>query len=417
MKLRNIAVVFTILVVLLFLMNYLQMQASSNRTVDMISLNERYQQVLSELKNGKEPRAVEAQYDCVILLKSDTDYQSKVMAAMKERKILMDYEVGEELLGRIVFPGEGELFDTLYAAVRKRMILSYACILLAGYGLIGLIFHYYVRPFLKLKSFASEVAKGNLKAPLKMTKRNYFGVFTESFDIMREELQKAKDNEYRANVSKKELVAELSHDMKTPIAIIKATCDVLKAKNLRRGQGTSDDMFDKLGMIEIKADMIDQLISNMFHATLEEMENLKVEPVEELSTSIVAMFDELKYYGTINVNDAIPECLVYMDTLRFKQVIDNIVNNSYKYAGTQIDVSFKDQSDGIIVEIRDYGSGVPEEELPMITEKYYRGKNGKGKSGAGLGLFLVKYFMENMKGGFECYTDHGFVVNLFIRKV
>lgn len=417
MKLRNIAVVFTILVVLLFLMNYLQMQASSNRTVDMISLNESYQQVLSELKNGKEPRAVEAQHDCVILLKSDTDYHSKVMAAMKERKILMDYEVGEELLGRIVFSGEGELFDILYAAVRKRMILNYACILLAGYGLIGLIFHYYVRPFLKLKSFASEVAKGNLKAPLKMTKRNYFGVFTESFDIMREELQKAKDNEYRANVSKKELVAELSHDMKTPIAIIKATCDVLKAKNLRRDQGTSDDMFDKLGMIEQKADMIDQLISNMFHATLEEMENLKVEPVEELSTSIVAMFDELKYYGTINVNDAIPECLVYMDTLRFKQVIDNIVNNSYKYAGTQIDVSFKDQSDGIIVEIRDYGSGVPEEELPMITEKYYRGKNGKGKSGAGLGLFLVKYFMENMKGGFECYTDHGFVVNLFIRKV
>jgi signal transduction histidine kinase len=176
-------------------------------------------------------------------------------------------------------------------------------------------------------------------------------------------------------------------------------------------------MLDKLGMIEQKADMIDQLINNMFHATLEEMENLKVEPEEELSTSIVGMFDELKYYGTIKVLNEIPECLVYMDTLRLKQVIDNIVNNSYKYAGTQIDVSFQDQRDGIIVEIRDYGSGVSEEELPMVTEKYYRGKNGKGKSGAGLGLFLVKYFMENMKGGFECYTDHGFVVHLFIRKV
>lgn len=417
MKLRNVAVVFTILVGFLFLINYLPTNDSSNRTVDVISLNDSYRQVLSELKIGEDPKTVEAHYTCEILIKSDADYQSKVMAALKERKILMDYEANEQLLGKIVFPGEEKLFASLDDTVRKRMILSYACVLFAGYVLLALIFYNYVRPFQKLKSFASEVAKGNLKAPLEMTKGNYFGVFTESFDIMREELQKAKDNEYRANLSKKELVAELSHDMKTPIAIIKATCDVLKAKNLRRDLETSDDMLDKLGMIEQKADMIDQLISNMFHATLEEMENLKVEPQEERSTSILGMFDELKYYGTIHVKNAIPECLVYMDTLRLKQVIDNIVNNSYKYAGTQIDVSFQEQSDGIIVEIRDYGSGVSEEELPMITEKYYRGKNGKGKSGAGLGLFLVKYFMDNMRGGFECYTDHGFVVNLFIRKV
>ncbi len=417
MKLRNIAIVFTMLVGLLFLMNYLQTQASSYRTVDVISLNESYQQVLSELRKGGEPKTVEEQYDCEILLKSDEDYQSQVMAAIKESKILMDYEVDNTLFGKIVFSGERKLFNSLHSMVRRRMILSYACVLLAGYVLMGIIFYYYIRPFRKLKSFAAEVAKGNLKVPLEMSKGNYFGIFTESFDIMREELQKAKDNEYRANVSKKELVAELSHDMKTPIAIIKATCDVLKAKNLRQDQGNPSDMLEKLGMIEQKADMIDQLISNMFHATLEEMENLKVEPEEQLSTSIVTMFDELKYYGTINVLNAIPECLVYMDTLRLKQVIDNIVNNSYKYAGTQIDVSFKNQAEGIIVEIRDYGDGVSEEELPMVTEKFYRGKNGKGKSGTGLGLFLVKYFMENMRGGFECYTDQGFVVNLFIRKV
>lgn len=417
MKLRNITVVFTILVGLLFLVNYLQTRASSYRMVDVISLNESYQQVVSELKKGEKPETVEEQYDCVILLKSDADYQSKVMAAIREGKILMDYEADDALLGRIVFSGEGEALASFYSAVRKRMLLSYSCVLLAGYILIGMMCHFYVRPFQKLKSFASEVAKGNLKAPLEMTKRNYFGVFTESFDIMREELQRAKDNEYRANVSKKELVAELSHDMKTPIAIIKATCDVLKVKNFQQAQRTSDDMMDKLSMIEQKADMIDQLISNMFHATLEEMENLKVEPEEELSTSILGMFDELKYYGAIKVKNAIPECLVYIDTLRLKQVIDNVVNNSYKYAGTQIDVSFKDHNDGIIVEIRDHGNGVSEEELPMVAEKFYRGKNGKGKSGAGLGLFLVKYFMENMKGGFECYTDHGFVVNLFIRKV
>jgi signal transduction histidine kinase len=177
------------------------------------------------------------------------------------------------------------------------------------------------------------------------------------------------------------------------------------------------DMLSKVNVIEKKSDMIDQLIGNMFHATLEELENLKVEPEEEPSTLIADMLNELRYYETIRIKNSIPECLVYMDVLRLKQVIDNIINNSYKYAKTQIDVSFKDLIEGIIVEIRDYGDGVEDEELPLITEKFFRGKNGKGKSGTGLGLFLANYFMNNMNGAFECFNDNGFVVNLFLRKV
>ena len=155
-----------------------------------------------------------------------------------------------------------------------------------------------------------------------MEKGNFFGAFTESFDIMREELRRARENEYLANVSKKELVAELSHDIKTPVSAIKAVCEVLeiKAKNA--------DTLEKLGIIAAKADTIDHLAGNMFHATLEELEVLKVEPKEERSTLIPDMFKELKYYGDIRLENEIGECLVWMDKLRMEQVINNIVNNS-----------------------------------------------------------------------------------------
>ena len=145
--------------------------------------------------------------------------------------------------------------------------------------------------------------------------------------------------------------------------------------------------------------------------------------MEESSLAIPEMFNDLKYYGNIIMKNQIPECLVKMDKLRMKQVIDNIVNNSYKYAGTDIYVSFKEenqdggQAKGIRIIIRDHGSGVPEEELALISEKFYRGANAKGKSGSGIGLYLSKCFMQQMGGELDYYNDNGFVVELFVRKV
>jgi len=80
---------------------------------------------------------------------------------------------------------------------------------------------------------------------------------------MREELKRARESEYEANRSKKELVAELSHDIKTPVATIKAVCEVLCVKE------KNQDTLEKVEVIANKAEMIDSLVGNMFHATLE----------------------------------------------------------------------------------------------------------------------------------------------------
>ncbi len=139
-------------------------------------------------------------------------------------------------------------------------------------------------------------------------------------------------------------------------------------------------------------------------------------PSEEASTCIEEMFLGLTGYGNLQIENHIPECLLIIDKLRMNQVVDNIVNNAFKYAKTAVYVSFSSKEDGVGIRIRDEGSGVPEEDLARVTEKFYRGHNANGESGSGLGLYLAKLFMEKMQGHMTIYNDNGFVVELYLRK-
>ena len=69
------------------------------------------------------------------------------------------------------------------------------------------------------------------------------------------------------------------------------------------------------------------------------------------------------------------------------------------------------------IRIKDSSPGVPEEELPLIVEKYYRGSSQTEKQGYGLGMYLVKTYMDRMGGGMEYYNENGFVVELLVRIV
>lgn len=273
-------------------------------------------------------------------------------------------------------------------------------------GYVAYIYFAVIRPFRKLKGFAERIAGGNLDVPLKMDRRNLFGAFTESFDIMRSELKKARIAEARANTSKKELVAKLSHDIKTPVASIKAVSEV--------GLALSANEKDKANYMQIigKADQINTLVTNLFTATLEELQQLNVSPTSIESKQIKTMLENADYLHKATVPD-IPECLVYADPLRLQQVLDNIFANAYKYARTEITVGIKKSDERIGIIIEDFGGGVLQSELPTLKEKYKRGSNAKNTEGAGLGLHISDYFMKEMQG---CLTiengEHGLKVTV-----
>ncbi len=313
-------------------------------------------------------------------------------------------------------PGEGKVLIYNDAAGKQQAGRQAA---VAGLGILiavqtgaCLVYYFYlernvIRPFRQLKDFAGRIAEGNLDIPLKMDRFNLFGAFTESFDIMRAELKRARRAEAQANAAKKELVAELSHDIKTPIASIQAAAEVGAAlaqrvgrdsgAALEQGRPMAAGIRENYLQIIRKAEQINTLVSNLFTAALEEMEQLSVTPIDMPSGELRELLESADYLHRAMIPD-IPECLLYADRLRLQQVFDNLFANSYKYANTEIEIRLRTGDGCLAVEIVDQGGGIGEEELPLLKEKFKRGKNTEKIEGAGLGLYISDYFMRAMQG-------------------
>ncbi|MBO4809146.1 MAG: HAMP domain-containing histidine kinase [Lachnospiraceae bacterium] len=312
------------------------------------------------------------------------------------------------------------LTDTMEAYGRERMAiiigLTALCIIfIAGAWLFGTyINRSIIEPFERMKNFAGKVAEGNLDEPLTMDRGNMFGAFTESFDIMREELSESKKREIALQKKERELVASLSHDLKTPITGIKLTVELLQAQTHKNNENT--EILGKLDNISKKAEQIDALVSDLFSSTLEDLGEFKVIVRDEPATVIT---DIIKKYDDRDLvkSDVPPNVLINVDTKRLSQVIGNIISNSYKYAETKIDVTYKILDEFLEMRIRDYGPGVPEDEISLIANKFYRGKKwaDSKEEGSGLGLYIAKTLMEKMNGEMlPENTEDGFAITLLI---
>lgn len=383
---------------------------------DVVAVNEVVQTVTDDFdtiethKNSTALNYVVLDNDGNLLFKTQQGLSESVNAAVAHRDTILDITIDGAKVGSVVIYNDGA--HTLQAHKQATVIVLSVAIAVQGAVCIG--YAVYLRnaivgPFRKLKGFAERVAGGNLDIPLEMDRQNLFGAFTESFDIMRSELKKARIAEAQAQQSKKELVAKLSHDIKTPVASIKAVSEV--------GLAVAENGRDRESYAQIvgKADQINALVTNLFTATLEELQQLTVTPADIESKQVKSMLENADYLHRAAVPD-IPECLVYADGLRLQQVFDNIFANSYKYAKTDITVTAQKTERHIAVTVEDFGGGVRSDELPTLKEKFRRGSNCANTEGAGLGLYISDYFMKEMDGGLNIENGaHGLKVTVFIK--
>ncbi len=341
-------------------------------------------------------------------------------SAMKKGYLYACVTVNDRIAGYVILKdGSHDFWGT--AGIRIIAALGVFGILLC---MAAVFFGHFVNksiilPFDNMKRFAGSIAEGNLDAPLDMDRGNLFGAFTESFDIMREELAESKKREIALARREKELVASLSHDLKTPVTGIKLSCELLTAK-LEAGGGTAsiapEDLSEKLDNIYKKADQIDVLVSDLLSSTMEELDELRVACTDENAAvlgEIVHRYDDRK----LTVMGDIPEVLIRIDFRRMSQVIGNIISNSYKYAGTKIEITFRLVEEYLEMRIRDFGPGVPEDEISLITNKFYRGRQwAKSKEdGSGLGLYIARMLMEKMDGALlPENTGDGLMITLMI---
>ena len=271
-----------------------------------------------------------------------------------------------------------------------------------------------LRPFDKLKIFANEIASGNFDIPLNYERSNYFGKFTWAFDSMRTEIIKARKCELEAIENNKTVIASLSHDIKTPIASINAYAEALEA-NI---DSSYEDRSKYLNVIINKAQEVKKLTDDLFLHSVSEMDRISfVEERINLSEIIKNNINDFKANRIIILNETLDNAYILGDKMRIYQIFENIFNNSIKYANTKIDVSLNEDDDYFVATIKDYGPGIEDADMPFIFEKFYRGKNSKGKNGTGLGLYIVKYMIEKMHGKIELISNNGLCVKLFFKKI
>lgn len=315
---------------------------------------------------------------------------------------VLDVELDRRILGRIIFTSSPGSWQSTY----RKMTVSFILFFSLAAALLSFLYYLYldsrmIKPFRHLEKFAADVAAGNFHFSIKRDKNNLFGAFTESFDMLREQLRIARERELQASRSQKELIASLSHDIKTPVTSIRLTSELLlelEADERLRG---------KIRMIYEKTEQIEALVNNLFHNTLQEIDRLNVTPEPVYSGEVERLLMNSDYGDRVRLSP-VPECLVYLDALRFSQVLSNILENSYKYAGTDILVVPSMTDTHLKMCISDSGPGVPQEELPLLFNQFYRGSNASGQSGSGLGLYICKKIMEQMQGEIYCTCSQGY---------
>ncbi len=275
------------------------------------------------------------------------------------------------------------------------VVLCAVCLLFEA-GVFCYIYFAVLRPFDKMKAFAEKIAQGNFDLPLRYERSNYFGEFTWAFDSMRLEITRARADERLAAENNKTIIATLSHDIKTPVSSIRAYAEALEA-NLGSG---IEKRQKYMSVIMKKCDEVSRLTDDLFLHSLSDLDMLKIvtERVELcgfLKKVIVEIAGERE---DIFLSEPGFECCVNADCKRLTQIIENIINNSRKYAKTHIDICLK-RSDGYVsIVFRDYGKGIPDKDIPFVFGKFYRGGNCGDEQGSGLGLYIVKYTVERQGG-------------------
>ena len=270
-----------------------------------------------------------------------------------------------------------------------------------------------LKPFSDMKNYANEISKGNMDAELSMDRENYFGDFTWAFENMRKEIIKSRTAERTAVENNKTVIATLSHDIKTPMSSIRAYAEAFEANM----DSTPEKRQKYLSVLMSKCDEVSKLTNDLFVHSISEMNRLEVKD-EELDIigfirkdvrELFAYDDQVKIILPDRDELSDDRYMINADSKRLLQIMENLKSNAEKYAKTNLEIRLElsgagQSGKGVRIHFRDFGPGIPEEDIPFITGKFYRGKNCGDENGSGLGLYIVNELVAKMNGKLAIYN-------------
>ena len=289
----------------------------------------------------------------------------------------------------------------------KDMILTATIILVFTALSVGLwIYRSIAVPLVKLKKATKNIKEGNLDFVLEVEGNDEFSQLCQDFEEMRKRLKESTEEKILVDKENKELISNISHDLKTPITAVKGYVE-----GIMDGVADTPEKMDRyVRTIYNKTNEMDHLINELtFYSKIDTnripytFSKLNVEDyfsdcAEELGLEMETRGIELVYANYVEKG-----VQVIADGEQIRRVIHNIVSNAIKYMEKPrgiIQLRVKDVGDFIQVEIEDNGKGIAAKDLPYIFDRFYRTdvSRNSSKGGSGIGLSIVKKIMEDHGG-------------------
>ncbi|GAA0180754.1 HAMP domain-containing sensor histidine kinase [Clostridium sediminicola] len=300
--------------------------------------------------------------------------------------------------------------DSIISQVNKISIIIFLFVIIILIATHRLITYFVskgiVDPLNKLRIAANEIKEGNLDYEVNINTKDEIGELYQSFEEMRIRLKESLLQQQQYEENRKELISNISHDLKTPITSINGYI-----QGIRDGIADTPEKMERyINTISAKADNMDKLIEELFLFSKLDLKRVpfnfqKVnmtdylkDCVEEVSFDLNKNEIELQFiYEEKNI-------FVMADPQQLKRVILNIITNGTKYLDKdrkgKLKISLEEKEEKVIVAISDNGIGISKDMLPFIFDRFYRGDSSRNSTtgGSGLGLAISKNIIEEHKG-------------------
>lgn len=279
-------------------------------------------------------------------------------------------------------------------------------LIITGLAITMWIYRGIVTPIRRLGEAAQNIKEGNLDFTIEAGADDEIGRLCSNFEEMRQRLKDTAEEKLESEKENRELISNISHDLKTPITAIKGYVE-----GIMDGVADTPEKMEKyIRTIYSKANDMDRLINELTLYSQIDANRIpynfnRIRAVDYFNDCIeeIGLGLEAEHIGLTYYNYTADDVLIIADPEQLKRAIDNIIGNSVKYmdkAHGQINVRVKDVGDFIQVEIEDNGKGIAQKDLAYIFDRFYRTDASRNSQtgGSGIGLSIVKKIIEDHGG-------------------
>ena len=289
----------------------------------------------------------------------------------------------------------------------KDLFISAFVILISVALVVGLwVYRSIAVPLVKLKKATQNIKEGNLDFVLDVEGKDEFSELCQDFEEMRRRLKESTEEKSLIEKENRELISNISHDLKTPITAVKGYVE-----GIMDGVADTPEKMDRyVRTIYNKTNEMDHLINELtFYSKIDtnripytfsklNVEDYFADCSEEIGLELETRGIELVYANYVE-----KDVMVIADGEQIRRVIHNIISNAIKYMDKPkgiIQIRIKDVGDFIQIEIEDNGKGIGPKDLPYIFDRFYRTdvSRNSSKGGSGIGLSIVKKILEDHGG-------------------